>query len=162
MPDKRDQYSISQRYTFAEGMKGEWLITQAEWHKFDGQEGGYWSFHSGNVVWRSLMLDEDEADGALYPAARVREEYERLIEYQPEYDAGIQANLVEMISDEEGGFDQPCAFGNRCGGHAVYCHNSKWLYSPRKCRRTWYTGGEVKDEDCEGYAPNPRLAQPVQ
>lgn len=63
-------------------------------------------------------------------------------------------NVVEMMDDEQA-FDQPCAFGNRCGGHAVYCHNEAWPDSPRKCRRTWYTGGETRDEDCPGFVANP-------
>lgn len=70
-------------------------------------------------------------------------------------------NLVEFMEEEQA-FDQPCKYGNRCGGHAVYCHNDEWKDSPRKCRRTWYTGGEIKDEDCEGYAPNPDYKPEVQ
>lgn len=63
-------------------------------------------------------------------------------------------NLVELVADESA-FDQPCIYSNRVEGHAVYCHNDGWTEGPRKCRRTWYTGGEVRDEDCEGFAPNP-------
>jgi len=66
-------------------------------------------------------------------------------------------NIVECVADEEdSAFDQPCAFGHRVEDHAVYCH-SKDGNSPRKCRRTWYTGGEVKDEDCPYFKPNPNL-----
>ena len=69
-------------------------------------------------------------------------------------------NLVEMVEDpDECAFDQPCRFGHRVEGHAVYCHNESWAGAPRKCRRTWYTGGETKDEDCEGYEPNPDYEQ---
>ena len=50
--------------------------------------------------------------------------------------------------------DQPCKFGYRVGTHAVYCHNHKWEDAPRKCRRTWYTRGKTRDEDCLGYIPN--------
>src|SRR3990167_11162825 len=33
-------------------------------------------------------------------------------------------NLVELIGGEDDcAFDQPCAFGHRVNGHAVYCHN---------------------------------------
>lgn len=156
MADKRDQFSISERHTFGAPPAGEWLIKQAKWQKFDARDGGYWSFHDGEVVWRTPVLPEDE-DGDAWPPARVRAEYERLIGYDPEFDPGSQANLVELVSDEDGGFDQPCMFGNRVEGHAVYCHNSKWLYSPRKCRRTWYTGGKTRDEDCEGFCPNPHF-----
>lgn len=63
-------------------------------------------------------------------------------------------NVVELMDDEQA-FDQPCAFGNRCGGHAVYCHNEAWPNAPRKCRRTWYTGGVERDEDCPGFVMNP-------
>ena len=67
-------------------------------------------------------------------------------------------NLVEMMtagSEDDGGFCQPCKHGHLVVGHAVYCHNQEWADAPRKCRRTWYTGGEERDEDCPGYAPNP-------
>ena len=73
-------------------------------------------------------------------------------------------NLVELFDhDDDGGmaFDQPCIFGNRCGGHAVYCHNDEWKEGPRKCRRTWYTGGRERDEDCEGFKPNPDYTPPT-
>jgi hypothetical protein len=59
-------------------------------------------------------------------------------------------NLNEICEEEH--YDQPCQFGNRTSG-SVYCH-SKHPNSPRKCRRSWYTGNEVKDEDCQYYKPN--------
>jgi hypothetical protein len=66
------------------------------------------------------------------------------------------ANLVELLADEgDCAFDQPCAHGHRVEVHAVYCHNTEWADAPRKCRRTWYSGGEVRDEDCPGFKPNP-------
>jgi hypothetical protein len=65
-------------------------------------------------------------------------------------------NVVELIADQdECAFDQPCRFGHRVEGHAVYCQNDAWTDGPRKCRRTWYSGGEFKDEDCPGFQPNP-------
>jgi len=70
-------------------------------------------------------------------------------------------NIVEMVADHEDcAFDQPCKYGHRVEGHAVYCHNDEWKEGPRKCRRTWHTGGEVMDEDCEGFAANPDYKQP--
>ena len=65
-------------------------------------------------------------------------------------------NIVEAIqeSDSDCAFDQPCKFGHRVEGHAVYCHNDAWVDGPRKCHRSWSTGGEVKDEDCPGFQPN--------
>lgn len=69
---------------------------------------------------------------------------------------GGDMNLVELLADDdECVFDQPCAHGHRVVGHAVYCHNTEWADSPRKCRRTLYTGGRIRDEDCAGFAPNP-------
>ena len=63
-------------------------------------------------------------------------------------------NLVEWIADsDDSAFDQPCRYGHRVEGHAVYCHNDWWPDAPTKCRRTWYTGGEVRDEDCPGFEP---------
>lgn len=65
-------------------------------------------------------------------------------------------NIVEVMQESgaDCAFDQPCKFGHRVEGHAVYCHNDAWSDGPRKCRRTWYSGGEVKDEDCPGFQPN--------
>ena len=63
-------------------------------------------------------------------------------------------NLVEIVAEgSDQSFNQSCKFGNLVCGHAVYCHS----YSPdapRKCKRTWYTGGKVKDEDCPYYELN--------
>lgn len=64
-------------------------------------------------------------------------------------------SLVELAYADESAHDQPCKHGNRVDGHAVYCHNEEWPDAPRKCRRTWYTAGEVRDEDCPGFAANP-------
>jgi hypothetical protein len=67
-------------------------------------------------------------------------------------------NLVEMFADENDMlFNQRCAHGNLVFGHAVYCHSDD-PESPRKCRRTWYTGGAEKDEDCPFFKPNPIFA----
>ena len=75
-------------------------------------------------------------------------------------------NLVELIADpndeEGGGFDQPCAFGNRVGYHAVYCHNDAWPDSPSKCRRGkgcaevyGIPEQDNRHEDCPGFVANP-------
>ena len=65
-------------------------------------------------------------------------------------------NFVELIAEpEDCHYDQACIHGHRVNGHAVYCHNTEWLDAPRKCRRTWATGGEVRDEDCPGFMANP-------
>lgn len=59
-----------------------------------------------------------------------------------------------MEGEENCVYDQPCKYGFRIGGHSVYCHNLKWKDAPRKCRRTWFTGGQEKDEDCQGFEKN--------
>jgi hypothetical protein len=73
----------------------------------------------------------------------------------------MDENWVEMLADEDEIFwDQPCVYGCRIESHSVYCHNDKWREKPRKCRRTWYTGGEIKDEDCPGFSLNPNYSEP--
>ena len=72
-------------------------------------------------------------------------------------------NIVEFAADgDDCAFDQPCKFGHRVETHAVYCHNEHTPGMPRKCRRTWYTGGRVRDEDCAGYEPNPDFNREAQ
>lgn len=69
--------------------------------------------------------------------------------------------IIEGI-DEDVVFDQPCKFGCRVNGHAVYCHNEEWNDKPRKCRHTWYYGKDkkgIQDKDCEGYEPNPKMCK---
>ena len=69
-------------------------------------------------------------------------------------------NIAELMTDDEddGGFDQPCAFGNRVSGHAVYCHNEGWPNSPRKCRRD---RKDFRHEDCPGFVANPDCNAPA-
>jgi len=33
-------------------------------------------------------------------------------------------------------------------------YNDQWKDRPMKCRNTWYTGGEDRDEDCPGFKKN--------
>lgn len=66
-------------------------------------------------------------------------------------------NSVELMAADDCAFDQRCRFGHRVEGHAVYCHNDLWDDGPRKCRRSWYTDGRVRDEDCPGFEPNPSI-----
>lgn len=161
MSDRRAEFSISCRFSD----EGDfWLISQATWETYkrdDGSDGGYWSFGHGddqNVVFKHPYSEGETLD----PPQAVRAEYERLIGYDPDYDPNHAPTLGEICftgddEDEQGGFNQPCRFGNLAPGHKVYCTNAKWLYAPGKCCRTWYTGGEVRDEDCEGYQPNQNL-----
>lgn len=71
-------------------------------------------------------------------------------------------NLIEAMAEEDECFyDQPCQYGYRVECHAVYCHNNNWKEAPTKCRRTWYTGGQTKDEDCPGFSANPGLKDDI-
>lgn len=67
-------------------------------------------------------------------------------------------NLVEILAGDEddNAFDQPCAFGHRVDGHAVYCHHPSWPNRPRKCRRN---RDDYRHEDCPGFSPNPTLGE---
>lgn len=68
----------------------------------------------------------------------------------------IKMNVVELCDDgEDSAFDQPCTFGHRVNGHAVYCHNTLWPDSPRKCKRGNYWGEDWPHKDCPGYVANP-------
>lgn len=65
-------------------------------------------------------------------------------------------NLAELaFGDDDEGWNQACRWGHLVEGHAVYCHcpEERWPDSPRKCFRTWATGGQTRDEDCEGFEP---------
>jgi hypothetical protein len=153
MSDKRNQFTYSLVF---EGGASEWRIYELN---PDGCAD-----HIFNEDRKPLFTFPwcEAHDEGLRPPLEVRAKYEELIGYDPTYEGKPFVNLVEMIDDgEAGGFNQPCRYGNLCEGHAVYCHNEKWLYGPRKCRRTWYTGGDVRDEDCEGYEPNPHFAQGI-
>jgi len=126
-----------------------------------------YSVFDAPIVWSRPRHPDDENSGEYFLPADVRAKYEEL-NGKPEFDSnftpekfmagqiGVEPNLVELMDDEQA-WDQPCLYGNRCGGHAVYCHNDGWLYSPRKCRRTWYSGGKTRDEDCPGFSPNPNF-----
>lgn len=147
------RYGISAEFS-ADG--DSWVIRDYSSALPDG------SNYPGNIVWRrEIKVGEFGADQ--YPPD-LRAEYERLTGL-PEFYAPPEGNhpnifnLVELV--EDGNFNQKCRFGKLVDGHAVYCHNNGWLYAPRKCRRTWYTGGEVRDEDCRGFAPNNRLPPEV-
>ena len=134
MTDK-ENIGLSLRFS-RDAPEGEWRITKGDpWDE--------------EVLWSRPYGDDGEGGEHGWPAD-MRQEYERLIGRGEFESSNGSWNIVEAIADESS-FDQPCRFGNRVEGHAVYCHNDAWLYSPRKCRRTWYTGGEVRDEDCPGF-----------
>lgn len=70
----------------------------------------------------------------------------------------IDIAKIVTTSSEGAYYDQPCRFGCRAGDHAVYCESER-AGMPRKCRRTWYTGGAIRDQDCPGYEPNPEYRE---
>jgi hypothetical protein len=59
---------------------------------------------------------------------------------------------VRVEDGEVFGQVNPCRYGEQCGWHACYCNHAK---GPRKCRRSWYTGGKEPDAACEHYEANP-------
>ena len=79
-----------------------------------------------------------------------------------EPDPGSQANVVELVADGGRAWDQPCRFGHRVEDYAVYCHNSRWIDSPRKCHRrqnaSWF-GPAWPHQECPGYEPNPSFVE---
>ena len=122
---------------------------------FDGT-GAHW------IIYDAVELDNlggcreifrvpaKEEDGL---PIELKNEYERLIEWQEGDSTDASINIVEFIA-ERSEFNQKCKYGKLVHDYGVYCHNTKWLYAPTKCHRTWYTRGKEPDEDCEGYKPN--------
>ena len=58
--------------------------------------------------------------------------------------------MNELCFDSDMFYDQPCFWGCRFGGHAVYCHNQE--SGCMKCR------GYTKD-DCEQFKDNEELSE---
>lgn len=152
---------LRDKYSYASSVRnGKWVYVIFEVAKqWDIDEKSDWPI--GGIVARIECDGEWDGDG---PPPNVRAEYERIIQYKPrpvDLNPLTRPGVVEIIAEpEECSFNQPCIFGHLVDGHAVYCHNEHWLYAPRKCRRSWATGGERRDEDCEGYAPNPSTLNP--
>lgn len=99
--------------------------------------------------WRDgfqAMLDLAQASTAPWPPPVAPEREKR------------EFNVVELATEDDdsidGGFDQPCCFGNRVESHAVYCHNDEWPNHPRKCRRN---REDYLHEDCPGFVANPDI-----
>lgn len=152
MSDQRDFYGISQRFD-RDHPNGEWLISH--------HPKGY-GLTDDPVVWRRDCSKGEFHGEDGQPPADVRTAYERIIGYDPSANGKPPQNAVEMITDgdEDNAFDQPCRFGHRVDGHAVYCHNTAWLYAPRKCRRR-QTDSRIGEawphEGCAGFEPNPAV-----
>lgn len=126
--------------------KGEWQIAA--------------DMFGQRVVWsRSHAPDDDALCGEHLWPADMRAEYERLTAL-PEFGElpPSMPNVVELLTDDDCAFDQPCRYGHRVESHAVYCHADHWLYSPRKCRRgKQWDGEDWPHEKCPAFAPNPAL-----
>ncbi len=124
---------------------------QGEWSIVVGA-----SYEDQQVLWTRPCNAEEQLGEYAWPSD-MRAEYERIIGREEFSLQESTINVVEMVAPEdEQGFNQSCRFGNLVEDHAVYCHNDGWLYAPRKCRRTWYMGGEARDEDCPGFQPSSR------
>lgn len=148
---EKAEYSYHLRYG-RDAPNGLWAITKRAQ-----------SFHSVGdpEVW-TCPHDDSGDDGQ--PPAALRAKFEELIGWTPPVEPPPSpANIVEMIADgDDCAFDQPCMYGHRVEGHAVYCHNTSWLYAPRKCRRRQNENayGEAwPHEGCAGFRPNPTLPQ---
>lgn len=113
-----------------------------------------WQIRDG--VWGAVVFshpyDDEQSRREGQPPIEVRTEYEKLIKTRPLPDP--LPNIVELVGDpDDSGFDQPCAHGNRVERHAIYCHNTEWLYAPRKCHRD-KTDPNFRHEDCPGFRKN--------
>lgn len=140
---------MGSRYTYSHIHFGE---GNGEWRIQDMGTKGYCNSNDP-IVFRMPFLPEHwKLD---VPPDKLRAKFEEL-EGRNEfiaYDEPQSVNVVEMIADEDDcAWDQPCAFGHRVESHAVYCHNDKWLYAPRKCRRN---RSDWPHEQCRGFKPNP-------
>jgi hypothetical protein len=120
---------------------------------------GEWQIIRGtdftDIIFRHPYLDCGE--GTNVPPFEVRQKYEALLGREEfiNYDEPQSPNIVEVLTyKNDCGWDQPCAFGHRVEQHAVYCHNEKWLYAPRKCHRN---RSDYPHEKCRGFKPNPSL-----
>lgn len=137
------------QYTYGHKHSGR---DKGEWYIQDIGTKGYCSINDPVVFTMPFLPEHWDLD---VPPPEFRAKFEELCG-RPEFiDHNEQSkrNIVEMIADEDDcAWDQPCVFGYRVDNHAVYCHNDKWLYSPRKCRRN---RNDFLHEDCRGYKANP-------
>lgn len=141
--------------------------------RFEGGAGAYRIVGSaksyrpatGEAVVFSRPYVEDEDLGEYLWPADVRAEYERLTGKSEFTETDARPfNLVPALcaDDDEVVYDCPCAWAQRVKGHAVYCENEGWLYSPRKCRRgpgSW--DGAPPQETCPGFKPIVKQATAV-
>lgn len=123
----------------------------------------YWYINEGDeTVWRMPFRMEHLADDE--PPPELREQYESLIGWHSGMERQDVPNIVEAVADGDCAFDQPCKFGYRVEDYAVYCHNSGWLYAPRKCHKCSLIGNEHEDCErhatCKGFSPNGRMPVP--
>lgn len=107
------------------------------------------------VVWSRPYLEDEDLGEYLWPKD-MRAEYEKLTG-EPEFKATTKRpfNIVPLLAEGDVAYDCPCAWAQHVKGHAVYCENDGWLYSPRKCRRgigSW--DGTPLQETCPGFRKN--------
>ncbi len=106
------------------------------------------------VVFSRPYIENEDIGEYFYPLD-VRQKYEELTG-KTEFTKTDRKpfNLVPVLADDnEVVYDCPCAWGQRVKGHAVYCQNEGWLYSPRKCQRgSW--DESPPQETCPGFLKN--------
>ena len=144
------RYTYHLIFSFEPGGFSGWEILDMEVRR--------WEFGNKEAVVAQFPYNETEDDNSGRPPIALRRRYEELLgrgEFLDEDTHGEPAiNIVEFIADQDdSAFDQPCAFGYRVETHAVYCHNDKWLYAPRKCHRST----EWPWQECPGF-----LAYPIE
>lgn len=120
--------------------------------------------HNDPVVWSYDCTPDDDLIDDGQPPLALRQEYERLLKadgWIPELaDHAVDiAKCIIASQTDDVAYDQPCAYGCRVEYHAVYCENDKWLYAPRKCRRTQgpsvWSNQAWPHEKCAGFLANP-------
>lgn len=128
---------------------------------------GIWRISHGTlgeaIAWEGAEGEDIQDNGE--PPRALCEAFVALLGYDHRDVPEPAFNVVEsLLADpDDCAFDQPCAHGNRVENHAVYCHNGRWLFAPRKCRR--HQGASIWGEEpwpherCAGFRANPAVVK---
>lgn len=86
----------------------------------------------------------------LFPTRRIKDKRNKL---KKKEDKKTTTDVFSSLWSY-GVFDQPCQYGCRFGTKTVYCQNI-FATAPYLCRRSYFTNGEIQDQDCLAFEPNP-------